>query len=410
VRFSVLGSGSKGNSLVIDGGGALVLVDVGFSPRETRARLAPLGIDLKDLDALVITHGHGDHVKGARSLAGTLALPTWATEKTARFASTFTSLKNHRVVEPGVSFTIAGLTFSPIKTAHDEPGSVAYVVHDGNHALGICTDLGTPSDAVGQALHGTDSLLLEFNHDAHMLAHGPYPAHLRRRIASPLGHLKNEDGARLLALARSTALTRVLCAHLSEVNNTPAKALAHARAVVDGADVDVACAPQHAPTTWLRVRFRNEGQTKSQKSPARGDVVDVVPLDDIDVPTNRAPPFVRTVAANDADAGTARCLVHSKLPPLDPSPGSRVEPEAAASAEGTEAGAQGDTDQRRDGATFSPLTPASSPPSTSTSTPHTSKSELPRALQRQVALFSAAPSLDARAPRPSRSPVPEKSS
>ncbi|MBM4283423.1 MAG: MBL fold metallo-hydrolase, partial [Deltaproteobacteria bacterium] len=270
MRFAVLGSGSKGNCLVIDGGGVVVLVDAGFSPREIRARLRHLELDLTDVDALLITHGHGDHVKGARQLAGSLSLRTFATEETRRFASTFTALKHHVAVEPGVRFTVGGLSVHPVKTVHDEPGSVAYVVNDGDYALGICTDLGTPSESVGQALHGVDSLLLEFNHDPWMLQHGPYPAHLKRRVGSRFGHLKNEDGARLLSMARSTALSRVLCAHLSEVNNTPDKALSAARPLVDGSDVDVACAPQHAPTGWLRVRRRDDRRADT-RAPAVGD-------------------------------------------------------------------------------------------------------------------------------------------
>jgi phosphoribosyl 1,2-cyclic phosphodiesterase len=268
VRFAVLGSGSKGNCLVIDGGGVVVLIDAGFSPREIRARLRHLDIDLADVDALLITHGHGDHVKGARQLAGSLSLRTYATEETRRFASTFTALKHHVPVEPGVRFHVGGLNILPVKTVHDEPGSVAYVVDDGDHAFAICTDLGTPSESVGRALHGVDSLVLEFNHDPWMLLHGPYPAHLKRRVGSRFGHLKNEDGARLLSMATSTALSRVLCAHLSEVNNTPDKALSAARAIVDGADVDVACAPQHAPTAWLRVRRRDGAASTSNHDPA----------------------------------------------------------------------------------------------------------------------------------------------
>jgi phosphoribosyl 1,2-cyclic phosphodiesterase len=258
VRFAVLGSGSKGNCVVVDGGGVVVLVDAGFSPREIRARLRHLDLDLTDVDALLVTHGHGDHVKGARQLAGSLSLRTFATEETRRFASTFTTLKHHVPIEAGVRFSLGGLNVMPLKTVHDEPGSVAYVIDDGDCALGLCTDLGTPSPSVGQGLHGVDSLLLEFNHDPWMLQHGPYPAHLKRRVGSRFGHLKNDDGASLLAMARSAALSRVLCAHLSEVNNTPDKALAAARPIVDGADVDVACAPQHAPTGWLRVRRRDQ--------------------------------------------------------------------------------------------------------------------------------------------------------
>lgn len=335
MRFSVLGSGSKGNCLVIEGGGVVVLVDAGFSPREIRARLRHLDLDLADVDALLVTHGHGDHVKGARQLAGSLSLRTFATEETRRFASTFTALKHHVAIEPGVRFAIGGLNVLPVKTVHDEPGSVAYVVDDGDHALGVCTDLGTPSESVGSALRGVDSLLLEFNHDPWMLQHGPYPAHLKRRVGSRFGHLKNDDGALLLQMARSTALSRVLCAHLSEVNNTPDKALAAARPVVDGADVDVACAPQHAPTNWLRVRRRDHAVVVDGPSPARD-----------------GPAFVAATAA--ATDVVVEPVVHA------------VEPRAVPVVE-------------------------------------TSPASLPRALQRQMALFSSTATL----PRPS-SPAPEK--
>jgi phosphoribosyl 1,2-cyclic phosphodiesterase len=255
VRVAILGSGSKGNCLVVDSGGAVVVVDVGFGPREVRRRLQHLGLDLMDIDAILITHAHGDHIKGARQLAGSLGKTAYATAQSARFASTFTSLKNHEAITPGERFCVGALSILPVKTCHDEPGSVAYVIDDGDEAFAVCTDLGDPSDSVGQALKGVDSLMLEFNHDAQMLKQGPYTAHLKRRIGSRYGHLENEASATLLKKALSPQLGRLLCAHLSEVNNTPELAMRAARAVVDGHDVSVAVAPQHAPTEWLRVRL-----------------------------------------------------------------------------------------------------------------------------------------------------------
>jgi phosphoribosyl 1,2-cyclic phosphodiesterase len=259
VRVAILGSGSKGNCLVVESGGSVVLVDVGFGPREVRRRMQHLGLDLTDVDAIVITHAHGDHVKGARQLAGSLNVPTFATEATRRFASTFTAFKGHVPVIPGERFAVGALTFLPTKTCHDEPGSVCYAIHDGDEAFGICTDLGLVDERVAAGLRGVDTLMLEFNHDRHMLQTGPYPTHLKRRVGSQYGHLNNDDAARLLGMAVTPSLSRLLCAHLSEVNNTPDKALAAARTIVDGRDIDVAVAPQHAPTGWLRVRCRGDG-------------------------------------------------------------------------------------------------------------------------------------------------------
>jgi phosphoribosyl 1,2-cyclic phosphodiesterase len=376
VRIAILGSGSKGNCLVIDGGGVVLLVDAGFAPREIRARLRHLDLDLTDVDALLVTHGHGDHVKGARQLAGSLAVSTYATEETRRFVSTFTAFKHHVPIEPGVRFTIGGLRVLPVKTVHDEPGSVAYVVDDGDHAFAVCTDLGTPSEEVGRALHGVDSLLLEFNHDPWMLQHGPYPSHLKRRVGSRFGHLKNDDGARLLAMARSTALSRVLCAHLSEVNNTPDKALAAARPVVDGADVDVACAPQHAPTGWLRVRRRDvaampvvtvTGAGDRGCMPSEGKSRGIAPA--IDAPDTVRPlrddvgPCVTPAVAAAVAAAVAPAIDHAADAAIDHAVDTAAEPDAAA------AGAR----------------PAGSAVVRAAAAATTAL--LPRALQRQLALF-----------------------
>lgn len=254
MRFAVLGSGSKGNALVVQGGGTTVLVDAGYAPRELKRRLHALDLELTDVRALFVTHGHSDHVKGARSLAGALGVPTYATEATRRMCARFGALHNHAPVAPGASFAVAGLSVLALATSHDAPGSVCFVVDDGDERLGVCTDLGEPDAAIADALSSCQAVLVELNHDAEMLRAGPYPIHLKRRIASARGHLSNEQGAALLEQARRPHWSRVLLGHLSEVNNTPALALAAARPVLDGADIELACAPQHHPTGWLRVR------------------------------------------------------------------------------------------------------------------------------------------------------------
>lgn len=259
MRFAVLGSGSKGNCLVIEGGGRLILVDCGYGPREIKRRLQHLDADIRKVDALLLTHGHGDHVKGAKQVAGALGIPTYATDETKRFCAGFTGLRNHIAISTQQPFTLGGLTVTPQATPHDAPGSVCFVVDDGDEAVGYCTDLGTPAAPVARALSVCDALVLEHNHDVEMLRNGPYTPALKRRIESPRGHLSNAQGAELLRAAMTLGgnkLTRVLLAHLSEVNNTPALALAAARPVVDGMDVEVAIAPQHHPTGWLRARRR----------------------------------------------------------------------------------------------------------------------------------------------------------
>lgn len=259
MRFAVLGSGSKGNALVVQGAGATVLVDVGYGPREIKRRLEHLELEMQDLDAVLVTHGHGDHVKGAKQLAGALGIPTYATPETKRFCAGFGGLRNHVGIAPGESFRVGALNVLPVATPHDAPGSVCFVLDDGDERVGVCTDLGAPAESVGRALATCDSVLIELNHDLHMLRTGPYSPALKRRIAGPRGHLSNDDGARLVALALHAGLTRVILGHLSEVNNTPARALAAARPVVDGTGCDLGVAPQHHPTPWLRARYPRIG-------------------------------------------------------------------------------------------------------------------------------------------------------
>lgn len=257
MRFAILGSGSKGNSLVIEGGGRTILVDCGYGPKEIKRRLASLDVDIRAVDALLITHGHGDHTKGAKQLAGSLGIPTYATEETKRFCAGFTGLKNHVPISSQRELKLGGLTVRPQATPHDAPGSVCFVIDDGDEVFGVCTDLGVPALPVARALSVCDALVLEHNHDAEMLRTGPYNLSLKRRIAGPRGHLSNVDGATLLGMAMGLSpgtLTRVLLAHLSEVNNTPALAMAAARPFVDGKDIELAIAPQHHPTGWLKVR------------------------------------------------------------------------------------------------------------------------------------------------------------
>ena len=253
MRFVVLASGSKGNALVVQGGGVTLLVDCGLTPKALRARLHDAGLALTDLDALLVTHGHADHVKGAGRLAGALRLRTYATRPTSRFLARGGGLVNHVPIDEGARFELGALSVHAFATPHDAPGSVGYVIDDGRARLGICTDLGTPDLDVAAALEGCDTLYLEFNHDLDMLERGPYPPALKRRVAGPRGHLSNEQAATLLRQTRTPRLRRVLLAHLSEVNNTPNLALEAARSAIDDGDVQLLVAPQHTPTRWFSI-------------------------------------------------------------------------------------------------------------------------------------------------------------
>lgn len=239
--------------------------------------MSDVGCELTQLKALLITHGHGDHVKGARKLSSGMNLLTYATDDTVAFCARRAGLVNHARVTPGVPFKIGRtLTVTAFSTPHDAKGSVGYVLDDGHAKLGFCTDLGAPDTDVIAALRDVDALYLEFNHDLQMLQHGPYPAHLKRRVASRYGHLSNDDAARILRASKSKRLRRVVMAHLSEVNNTPRLALEAAANAVGDDPIALQVAPQHAPSVWFPVGDPKAAAARARRvpEPSRDVLVD----------------------------------------------------------------------------------------------------------------------------------------
>ncbi|MBI5498411.1 MAG: MBL fold metallo-hydrolase [Deltaproteobacteria bacterium] len=255
MRFTVLGSGSKGNALVVEGAGVRVLVDAGLGPRVFRDRLGATGLcDLRPR-ALFVTHGHSDHVGHAPEVAESYNIPTHATDAcAAERAAAGAPLFAHRALPTGAEVRIGSLCVRAFATPHDAPGSAGLVFEDGESRLGIVTDLGCVPDHVTAALRDVDLLYVESNHDVEMLRNGPYPAFLKRRCLSNVGHLSNEQCAILLGRARGSRLRTVVLAHLSEANNTPQAALRVARRLLDGSGVALHVAPQREALPTLEVR------------------------------------------------------------------------------------------------------------------------------------------------------------
>ena len=227
MRFASLGSGSEGNGLVVEAGGSRLLIDCGFGVRDAAARLARLGIEPGSLSAILVTHEHADHVGGVPAFAARHGVPVWLTFGTLdvvgeRFART------ERVYgfDSHDAFAIGDLEVWPFPVPHDAREPVQFVVGDGQHRLGVLTDLGVSTPHVEASLSGCDALVLECNHDAAMLADGDYPYPLKQRIAGRLGHLDNEAAAALLASLDTSRLRHVVAAHLSQQNNTPERARA----------------------------------------------------------------------------------------------------------------------------------------------------------------------------------------
>ena len=250
MRLWTLGSGSKGNAVLLECGGTRVLVDAGFSARRLAERLGVIGVDPRSIAALVLTHEHTDHVSAVESAVKRWGWGVHATAGTLQGVGTRLRGAATTAVTPGQAFTIGGIAFEPFRTSHDasEPiGVVAGSTKSGTRAA-IVTDLGIVTESVRNAIQRADVLVLESNHDEVMLASGPYPYHLKRRVAGNWGHLSNRAAGQLATEAMHGGLQQVVLAHLSATNNTPAMALDAMRASLKRARFrgTVTAAPQHA--------------------------------------------------------------------------------------------------------------------------------------------------------------------
>ena len=227
MRFASLGSGSEGNGLVVEAGDTRVLVDCGFGVRDTAARLDRLGIAPGTLSAILVTHEHSDHVGGVPAFAARHGIPVWATFGTLTAVSTrFQGLDRLYGFDSHDTFTVGALEIRPFPVPHDAREPVQYVIGDGARRLGVLTDVGVVTACVEASLAACDALVLECNHCLDMLAESDYPYPLKQRIAGRLGHLHNEAAAELLTRIDTSRLKHVVAAHLSQQNNTPAKARA----------------------------------------------------------------------------------------------------------------------------------------------------------------------------------------
>jgi phosphoribosyl 1,2-cyclic phosphodiesterase len=210
----------------VESGDTRVLVDAGFSGRRLAERLGQIGVAPQSIMALLLTHEHSDHVSGVASAVKRWHWPVLATAGTIRGAGALLEGAATQVIAPGTPVTVGGLEIQPFRTSHDalEPvGFVATAIHAGTRAA-IVTDLGRATDEVRAAVQHVDVLVVESNHDEGLLESGPYPWHLKRRVAGSHGHLSNRAAGDLTVGCLHKGLQQVVLAHLSETNNSPAVA------------------------------------------------------------------------------------------------------------------------------------------------------------------------------------------
>jgi phosphoribosyl 1,2-cyclic phosphodiesterase len=232
MRCTILASGSKGNCVFVEGESDSLLVDAGLSAKETLLRIDRAGLDASQIGGVLITHEHGDHVRGLDVLARRLNAPVFATEGTLRdfldHRRTSDKPIDSRTCRYNEPFTVGGFGIMPFATSHDANEPCGFIIRENGQRLGYCTDTGIVSAPVLEMLVKCDGVVLESNHCTEMLANGPYPESLKRRIRSKKGHLSNTAAASCIrSLGRD--VPQIILAHLSEMNNTPEKALSSAR-------------------------------------------------------------------------------------------------------------------------------------------------------------------------------------
>ncbi|WP_447751851.1 MBL fold metallo-hydrolase [Pseudomonas nicosulfuronedens] len=251
MHFAVLGSGSRGNSALVSSSDTRILIDCGFPLRETIRRLARLGVEPGQLDAVLVTHEHSDHINGVELLARHHRIPVYLS------AGTLQGMRKPvtpaGLLKGGDRLVLKDLEVTAVSVSHDAREPLQYVFSDGRKRFGQLTDLGGATAQVLECYRGLDALIIEANHDTDMLARGPYPYPLKVRVGGQWGHLNNRQAAEIVAQLGWESLQHLVLAHLSEKNNSPQLAR---QSFVDtlGCDPDwLQVADQHSGLDWRTV-------------------------------------------------------------------------------------------------------------------------------------------------------------
>ncbi len=250
IEFSVLGSGSKGNSAFLRINGYSFLFDCGLSCKQIELRLDRIGVNPSSIDAVFLSHEHDDHIRSIHTFSKRYKVPVITSEKT---------FKAGRLDEKGIKDTVfveSGKIFSQFKgvdiffmpISHDAADPVGFVVYSGGIKFGLVTDLGYATELVSHELKDCNALVVEANHDPELLKLSNYPWELKQRIASRKGHLSNGDCAKLVERVVSDKTSYIVLAHLSEENNNPDIALMSVFRAIKGMPVSVDVAKQAEPT------------------------------------------------------------------------------------------------------------------------------------------------------------------
>lgn len=255
MKFASLGSGSEGNALLISAqSGSIrttVMLDCGFGLRETEERLARRGLSPSELQGIIVTHEHHDHVGGVFKFARRHRTPVWLSYGTWQAVKDKCEGVSLHICRDGELFVIGELEILPYTVPHDAREPLQYRASDGRATLGVLTDAGHATPHMIDMLHGCDALLLECNHDVKMLEQSHYPPSLKQRVGGPLGHLSNDTASEILGAIDQCRLKKVVGAHLSRHNNTPTLAHEALRRGIRNTETQVLLACQQQGFDWI---------------------------------------------------------------------------------------------------------------------------------------------------------------
>ncbi len=258
ISICLLASGSRGNAIYLSDGNSRILIDAGLSGVEIERRMQSRGLDPEQLDGIVVSHEHTDHIQAVGVLSRRFKLPVYISDETYTAArNQLGRIETAHSFSCGTPFRIGNFELHPFSISHDASDPAGFTVTSNGTRIGIATDLGIATTMVKTHLQDCAALVIEANHDRTMLEQGPYPWPLKQRIQSRSGHLSNDDTTRLLKEVLNEKLKHVILAHLSEQNNTPEKARGTVGQALQGTRVNLSVAVQGCCSELFTIKGPN---------------------------------------------------------------------------------------------------------------------------------------------------------
>ena len=253
MRFASLGSGSKGNSTVVESDTACVMVDCGFGLRNACTRLERIGKSPEDLTAIIVTHEHSDHWKGIGALSAKYNIPVYLSAGSLKAKQIQSGEALFNCIDSHRDFYVGDICIKPVPVPHDAREPIQYILSNGKVQLGILTDLGHFTPHVVSSYSKCDALLLECNYDEDMLLDGPYPRFLKDRVSGMFGHLSNRQAADLLLALDLSRLKTLVIGHISAKNNDVSLIKAAIEPLC-GEDIVLSFADQESGSPWMEIK------------------------------------------------------------------------------------------------------------------------------------------------------------